>query len=158
MMAHSDVPVGEAMLQLVLDDPLLLIGRDGTHFASFLDLEPTCRPASLSFQILHAYHILENMVLEYHHRSANFEIAFWDGTFDSALSSRGSVPTRTDLSENKHLSIQTGHSTFAVASRALARSMLFAHLLKLPVVVHVFDSLEDPAWKEYKVTKKARIL
>jgi hypothetical protein len=85
-MTHSDDRVGEAMLQLVLDDPLLLIGRDGTHFAPFLDLEPTCHPASLSFQILHAYHILENMVLEYHHRSANFEIAFWDGTFDSALS------------------------------------------------------------------------
>jgi len=35
--------------------------------------------------------------------------------------------------------------------------MLFVHLLKLPVVVHVFDSLEDPAWQEYKVTKKVRI-
>jgi len=80
------------------------------------------------------------------------------GTVRSALHRGGSVLTGTDLPENKHLSIQTGLSTFAVASRTLARSMLFAHLLKLPVVVHVFDSLEDPAWKEYKVTKKARIL
>lgn len=39
MIPHSDVRVGEAMLQLVLDDPLLLIGRDGTHLAPFLDLE-----------------------------------------------------------------------------------------------------------------------
>jgi len=152
-MIHSEVLVGEAMLQLVLDDPLLLIGRDGMHFALSLYLESTPRPASLSFQILHAYHILENMVLEYHHRSANFEIAFWDGTFDLA----GSKSILIRLSENKYLSIQTGHSTFAVASRALARSMLFAHLLKLPVVVHVFDSLEDPSWQEYKVTKKVRI-
>jgi len=35
-MIHSEVLVGEAMLQLVLDDPLLLIGRDGMRFALFL--------------------------------------------------------------------------------------------------------------------------
>lgn len=120
-MAHSDVRVGEAILQLVLNDPLLLIGKDGTHFALFLDPEPTCHSASSSFQILHAYRISENMVLEHHHRSANFEIAFWDGTFDpvEGVYRRGPI-IREQISLNSDW-----HSTFAIASRALARSMLF---------------------------------
>ena len=155
-MVHSDdVLVGETTLQLVLDGPPLLVGKDGTHFAPFLDLELTCHPATLSLQILHAYHILENTILEYYHKSANFELP--SGTIRSTLHFRRSVLTKTDLSENKHLSIQTGHSTFAFSSRALACPMLFVHLLKPPVVVHVFDSLEDLAWQEYKVTKKVRI-
>jgi hypothetical protein len=60
------------------------------------------------------------------------------------------------LPENMHLSIHTGRSTFTVASRSLARSMLFVHLLKLPVSIHAFKGLEDPSWLEYKVTKKVK--
>ena len=155
MMAHSDVRVGEAILQLVLNDPLRLIGKDGTHFALFLDPEPTCHSASSSFQILHAYHISENMVLEHHHRSANFEIAFWDGTFDpvEGVYRRGPI-IREQISLNSDWLFDLCYC-FERACTLYA----FSHL-KLLVVVHVFDSLslEDPAWKEYKVTKKARIL
>lgn len=52
---------GESLLQIVLDDPLLAIGR-----------EDEC-----SFQILHAYHSLERLLAEFVQRSANFDIVFW---------------------------------------------------------------------------------
>lgn len=43
---------------------------------------------------------------------------------------------------------------FAVASRILARSMLFNHLLKLPFGVHVFEDLDDPSWIQYASQNK----
>jgi len=52
--------------------------------------------------------------------------------------------------------LQTGRSAFTVASRALARSLLFKHLLKLPFEVHVFDDLADPSWVQYVNMNKVR--
>ncbi|KAJ3508807.1 hypothetical protein NLJ89_g5555 [Agrocybe chaxingu] len=54
---------GEALFQVVLDDPLLAVGRD---FDS-------------SFQILHAYYLLEMLLEQFKRRAANFEIVFWTG-------------------------------------------------------------------------------
>ncbi|KAF5370269.1 hypothetical protein D9758_006936 [Tetrapyrgos nigripes] len=53
---------GESLLQLVLDDPLLALGRVGD-------------PAS--FQIVHAYQTLERFLKNLLSRSANFDIVFW---------------------------------------------------------------------------------
>ncbi|KIM41415.1 hypothetical protein M413DRAFT_27773 [Hebeloma cylindrosporum] len=108
---------GEALFQVVLDDPLLLIGKEG-----------------YSFQILHAYYNLESILNEFQRRSANFEIVFWDST--------------------KHLTMRSGDPYFGMASRALARSMLFRHLSKLPFTIHVFDNAKDPLWVQYTLAKK----
>ncbi|KAJ2928268.1 hypothetical protein H1R20_g8843, partial [Candolleomyces eurysporus] len=87
-----------------------------------------------SFQILHAYHTLERILSEYTTRAANFEIVFFH--------------------VNRHLTLQTGDSPFIVASRMLARTLLFKHLLKLGLPVHTFRSLIDHHWEEYRNDKK----
>ncbi|KAI0073118.1 P-loop containing nucleoside triphosphate hydrolase protein [Panus rudis PR-1116 ss-1] len=53
---------GDSLVQTVLDDSLLALGRDD---------EP-------SFQILHALHSLERLLNEFHRRSAVFDVIFWD--------------------------------------------------------------------------------
>ncbi|KAJ6557124.1 hypothetical protein B0H10DRAFT_1967384 [Mycena sp. CBHHK59/15] len=108
----------ESLFERVLDDPLLAIGR----------------AEDLSFQILHAYYILETTLLEFINRRANFEIVFWQA--------------------NYHSTVHTGTSSFVVASRHLARSLLFEHLLKLDVVVHTFEDLDDPSWLRFQVDRK----
>ncbi|KAJ2912887.1 hypothetical protein MD484_g7532, partial [Candolleomyces efflorescens] len=92
------------------------------------------QPNDPSFQILHAYHTLERVLSEYTTRSANFEIAFFH--------------------ENRHLTILTGDSPFIVASRMLARSLLFKHLLKLGLPVRTFRDLTDPCWSKYRNDQK----
>ncbi|KAF7347281.1 hypothetical protein MVEN_01483200 [Mycena venus] len=109
---------GESLLERVLNNPLLAIGRGNDG----------------SFQLLHAYSILEKTLLEFIIRRANFEIVFWQGTY--------------------HSTIHTGDSSFNVASRHLARSLLFEHLLKLDVVVHTFNDLKDPLWLQFESAKK----
>ncbi|KAJ7605051.1 hypothetical protein DFH06DRAFT_1275646 [Mycena polygramma] len=109
---------GESLVERVLDDPLLAIGR----------------PLDASFQIVHAYYILETTLLEFTNRHANFEIVFWQA--------------------NCHSTINTGGSAFNVASRHLARALLFEHLLKLDVAVHTFTGLEDPAWLRFENAKR----
>ncbi|KAI9000928.1 P-loop containing nucleoside triphosphate hydrolase protein [Trametes punicea] len=52
---------GEALIQLVLDDPLLALGRK----------------EDVSFQIAHAIYSLERVLLEISRRSESFEIVFW---------------------------------------------------------------------------------
>ncbi|KAJ7757625.1 hypothetical protein B0H16DRAFT_1721359 [Mycena metata] len=93
---------GESLLERVLDDPLLAIGRE-----------------DMGFQLIHAYYILETTLLEFLDRRANFEIVFWQ--------------------VNYHSTIHSGSSSFNVASRNLARSLLFEHLLNMDrVAVHTF--------------------
>ncbi|RXW18628.1 hypothetical protein EST38_g7226 [Candolleomyces aberdarensis] len=87
-----------------------------------------------SFQILHAYHTLERILSEYTTRSANFEIVFFH--------------------VNRHLTLRTGDRPFIVASRMLARTLLFKHLLKLGLPVHTFRSLTDDRWEIYRDDKK----
>lgn len=41
-----------------------------------------------------------------------------------------------------------------VAARTAARSMLFAHLLKLAIPVHVFEGSSDDSWIQYISEKK----
>ncbi|KAJ6489614.1 hypothetical protein C8R47DRAFT_1177216 [Mycena vitilis] len=112
---------GESLLERVLDDPLLAIGRP-------LAIQDA------SFQIVHAYYVLETTLLEFTNRHANFEIVFWQA--------------------NYHSTINTGGSAFNVASRHLARALLFEHLLKLEVAVHTFTGLEDPAWLRFENAKR----
>ncbi|KAI0776031.1 P-loop containing nucleoside triphosphate hydrolase protein [Trametes elegans] len=52
---------GEALIQLVLDDPLLALGRKG----------------DVSFQIVHAIYTLERTLHEISRRSSSFEVVFW---------------------------------------------------------------------------------
>ncbi|KAF8812130.1 P-loop containing nucleoside triphosphate hydrolase protein [Phlegmacium glaucopus] len=109
---------GEAIFQIVLENPLLAIGQK----------------SDCTFQILHAYMILEKILSEFSRRSANFEIVFWN--------------------ETRHLTIETGGSPNVVAARTAARSLLFAHLLKLEIPVHVFESFHDPSWIRYSSETK----
>ncbi|KAJ7608765.1 hypothetical protein FB45DRAFT_1128535 [Roridomyces roridus] len=110
---------GESLLERVLDEPLLAIGRS----------------ADLSFQLLHAYYVLEQTLLEFINRRANFEIAFWQSSY--------------------HSTIHTGSSPhFIVSSRHLARSLLFQHLLTLDVPVHVFKDFDDLAWLQFQNARR----
>ncbi|KAH9899786.1 P-loop containing nucleoside triphosphate hydrolase protein [Cubamyces lactineus] len=52
---------GEALIQLVLDDPLLALGRKG----------------DVSFQIVHAIYSLERILHEISRRSTSFDVVFW---------------------------------------------------------------------------------
>ncbi|THU98274.1 P-loop containing nucleoside triphosphate hydrolase protein [Dendrothele bispora CBS 962.96] len=113
---------GESLLQLVLDDPLLALGR-------------TDDP---SFQVLHAYHIVERFLRDLISRSASFDIVFWRA--------------------NRYNTLRTGDAKSIVASRALARVLLFRHLSKLSetqeFMLKVFNDLEDPCWAEYERSVK----
>lgn len=55
-----------------------------------------------------------------------------------------------------HPTLQTGGTSFIVASRTLARALTFEHFLKLGIAVHVFNDLDDPLWKTYEAMKKVR--
>ncbi|THH15047.1 hypothetical protein EW146_g5371 [Bondarzewia mesenterica] len=109
---------GEALLQTVLDDPLLALAREE---------DP-------SFQILHALHSMERLLHELIRRSAVFDIVFWEAF--------------------RHLTLKTGGSTFVTTSRALARIILFDHLIKhaqkMDLAVHTFKNLSDEAWTNYQ--------
>lgn len=110
---------GEALFQSVLNDPLLALGRHD---------DP-------SFQNLHAVWLLERLLYEFKFRDATFEIVFWqDGRH--LTQSTGSVPSMTS-------------GDFVVASRMLARSMMFRHLLSLTIPVRIFDNLADAEWIAY---------
>ncbi|KAJ7084759.1 hypothetical protein C8R43DRAFT_1115430 [Mycena crocata] len=109
---------GESLLDRVLDNPLLAIGHGD----------------DVSFQILHAYYILETFLMEFINRRANFEIVFWQVEY--------------------HSTVQTGSRSFTVASRYLARSLLFRHLLKLEVAVRTFDDLKDPSWLRFESERR----
>ncbi|KZP15484.1 P-loop containing nucleoside triphosphate hydrolase protein [Athelia psychrophila] len=113
---------GESLLQLVLDDHLLAIGRSN---------DP-------SFQILHAFHSLERILGDFSSRSAVYDVVFW--------------------TDNRHLTIKTGHpDQYLVASRSLARCLLFQHLSKLDIPVHTFEDITDPAWLDYQDRTKVCI-
>ena len=58
--------------------------------------------------------------------------------------------------DNRHPTLETGKSEFVVASRSLARILLFKHLLTLDVEVHTFSSLSDPEWLQYESVRKGR--
>lgn len=135
---------------------MLSIGRNGTPQPSLSTSQPTNRNITASsFQILHAYHSLERILWEFQRRHANFEIVFWDGEIPCcAYILRANGLVNLFFIETKQISIQTEENEFVVVSRALARSMLFNHLLKLPFGVHVFESLDDPLWTEYAFQKK----
>jgi hypothetical protein len=56
--------------------------------------------------------------------------------------------------ETRHLTIETGGSLIMLAARTAARSLLFAHLLKLAIPVHVFESSSDNSWIRYMSERK----
>ncbi|KAF8556866.1 P-loop containing nucleoside triphosphate hydrolase protein [Imleria badia] len=60
---------GHSLIQLVIDDPLLALGKTG---------DP-------SFQILHAFHTLERTLDQFIKRSAVFDVVFWDENRHVAL-------------------------------------------------------------------------
>ncbi|KAH7094191.1 P-loop containing nucleoside triphosphate hydrolase protein [Auriculariales sp. MPI-PUGE-AT-0066] len=53
---------GDALIQCVLDDPLLRLAREG----------------DLSFQLVHAVHSLEKLLRCFVDRQANFDVVFWE--------------------------------------------------------------------------------
>ncbi|KAG2105879.1 uncharacterized protein F5147DRAFT_761885 [Suillus discolor] len=88
-----------------------------------------------SFQIIHAIYLLEQILQNFRNRSANFDIVFFD--------------------VNRHLVLRAGESEFIVASRALARRLLYKHLQSLDSVnTFTFTSLSDKNWLDYRVQVK----
>ncbi|KAG1758646.1 hypothetical protein EDD22DRAFT_997577 [Suillus occidentalis] len=88
-----------------------------------------------SFQIIHAIYSLERILQNFRTRSANFDIVFFD--------------------VNRHLVLRAGESEFTVASRALARRLLYKHLQSLDSVnTLTFASLSDKDWVDYRVRTK----
>ncbi|KAG1807233.1 hypothetical protein EV424DRAFT_1474227 [Suillus variegatus] len=84
-----------------------------------------------SFQIIHAIYLLEHILQNFRNRSANFDIVFFD--------------------VNRHLVLRAGESEFIVASRALARRLLYKHLQSLDSVnTFTFTSLSDKNWLDYR--------
>ena len=107
-----------------------------------------------SFQILHAMQSLERILGDFLSRSAVYEIVFWNGSWSWHHS--GWILLELILTDNRHLTVQTGMSKFVVASRSLARRLLFQHLLTLDVKVHTFLNLSDPEWLQYENLMKVR--
>ena len=58
------------------------------------------------------------------------------------------------IPETRHITIETGGSPIVVATRTAARSLLFAHLFKLAIPVHVFESSTDDSWIQYMSERK----
>ncbi|KAG1903002.1 uncharacterized protein F5891DRAFT_111844 [Suillus fuscotomentosus] len=88
-----------------------------------------------SFQIIHAIYLLEHILQNFRNRSANFDIVFFD--------------------VNRHLVLRAGESEFIVASRALARRLLYKHLQSLDSVnTFTFTSLSDKNWLDYRIRVK----
>lgn len=112
---------GDALLQVILDDPLLALGVDG----------------DFSFPIIHAMYSLETMLNRFLQRQTSPDILFFDS--------------------NKYATIGIGSSaspsTYAIASRALARSILLKHLQAIcsqhELGVFAFTSTDDPSWNQY---------
>ncbi|KAI0048817.1 P-loop containing nucleoside triphosphate hydrolase protein [Auriscalpium vulgare] len=108
---------GESLLQEVLNDPLLAIGR----------------AEDPGFQIVHALYSMEHLLKELMQRNAVFDVVFWH--------------------DNHYLTLN-GDEQYAVTSRALARRLLFNHLVKnageIGLKVYVFETLSDPAWDSYR--------
>lgn len=73
---------GEALLQNVLNDPLLALGRDDGQLTGIL--LPICESHHLSviglgFQLLHAIWSLESELKKFTARGANFDVVFFKG-------------------------------------------------------------------------------
>ncbi|KAG2134032.1 uncharacterized protein EDB93DRAFT_852671 [Suillus bovinus] len=92
-----------------------------------------------SFQIIHAIYSVERILQNFRNRSANFDIVFFD--------------------VNRHLVLRAGESEFTVASRALARRLLYKHVQSLDSVnTFAFASLSDKNWIDYRVRVKPMFL
>jgi ATP-dependent RNA helicase DDX60 len=78
--ALHDILAGDSLLQLVLDDPLLALGRtDGRWSYMAIGYIILILSAESSFQILHATYSLERLLDNFIKRGAVFEIVFWEG-------------------------------------------------------------------------------
>lgn len=133
-----------------------------------------------SFQILHALHSMERFLDEMMKRSAVFDVVFWHGQcllfipsllicrswalFSCSRHTRTSLFVSADLewlhsSDLRHGTLNTGSPEFVSTSRALARQLLFAHLVqhaeKMGLNVFAFSGLEDPEWDKYR--RKTRV-
>ncbi|KAF8601954.1 P-loop containing nucleoside triphosphate hydrolase protein [Ceratobasidium sp. AG-I] len=110
---------GDSLCQIVLDDENLAIGDEDTP----------------CFQIIHAIHTLERLILDLTKRNCNFEIVFFES--------------------NKHATILTGDRNFTVSSRFLARNIMKSHILQLSgVTATSFKDLGDPMWEHYVNAKQ----
>lgn len=59
---------------------------------------------------------------------------------------------------DRHLALRTGESKFIVASRGLARRLLYQHLQSLDSVnTHTFKSLSDKKWVDYRFQAKVSV-
>ncbi|KAG9019792.1 hypothetical protein FRB90_007935 [Tulasnella sp. 427] len=89
-----------------------------------------------SFQLLHAVWSVEQLISEFVTRRCNSEIVFFEC--------------------NEDLTIYGGEDTssFVVSSRRLARTVLKAHLERLPIGVKSFKAPSDDLWKSFVNTKQ----
>ncbi|KAG8764624.1 hypothetical protein FRC12_007991, partial [Ceratobasidium sp. 428] len=130
---------GDSLCQLVLDDSLLVIGKE----------------TNPGFQILHALHNFEQAILALKSRGCNFDIVFFDRkdysrTFGLPLDDETHI-----VLGNKHGTIWADENNFVASSRLLARQIMKSHASQLPEVsVDGFIGLDDSRWHEYVKAKQ----
>ncbi|KAH8927575.1 P-loop containing nucleoside triphosphate hydrolase protein, partial [Atractiella rhizophila] len=126
---------GDALIQQVLNDPLLNLGNARDDF---------------SFQIVHAVHTLEKLILKFLKRDCVFEIVFFEDLHD--IVAVEGLKGKTD-----------GQQERAIWSRRLASALLRKHCCSIaaapdtssfPLVVETFSGLEAEEWREYIYHKK----
>lgn len=128
---------GDALLQFVLDDELLGLGRAG---------DP-------SMQLLHATWLMEKTVEELLKKDTTFEIVFFESAFRFPVSHRPLKLTRRSAGQ-AHSTIHTGESDYITSARRLARSVLMRRANLPDTKVHHFESLQDEKWKAWYQRKR----
>ncbi|KAI0034854.1 hypothetical protein K488DRAFT_44574 [Vararia minispora EC-137] len=87
-----------------------------------------------NFQVAHAIHSMERLLDALMKRGAVFDVVFF--------------------AQTRHLTLRGDRSDFAHTSRALARVLLYNHLVAytetIGLSVHVFTDLEDDKWRTYR--------
>jgi hypothetical protein len=111
--------------------------------------------ADPSFQLAHALWAIERVLKDLLSRGAVFDIVFWHGkTCQTFFTVHVSPYTYLAL---RHLSVETGSSSFVVASRQFARVSMFHHLCQMEQLqVYTFVDLSDSDWITYRSIRKAR--
>ncbi|CAG8755393.1 1721_t:CDS:2, partial [Acaulospora colombiana] len=112
---------GDALIQVVLDDRLLQLGRSN----------------SCDFQILHAFYSVESFLQDLQKRGAVFHIVFFDSS------------DQQPRLGNRPLAIGTSADAWKASSRSLAHKTLKAYIQSLEFDTHDFTDLSDQDWKNY---------
>lgn len=108
---------------------------------------------------------MERFLDEMMKRSAVFDVVFWEGQclvfflHSPIICASADMDWLLNFLDLRHGTLKTGSPDFVSTSRALARQLLFAHLVQhadtMRLNVFTFEGLEDPEWDKYR--RKTRV-